>query len=51
MIDRRQAIVTSANLSQGGIDENYEAGVWLNDPRVLSDICSFVDGLYRCRQS
>ncbi len=40
MIDRKEAIVTSANLSQGGIDDNYEAGVWLNDPQVIHDICS-----------
>ncbi len=51
MIDRKEAIVTSANLSQGGIDDNYEAGVWLNDPRVMGDICAYVDGLYRCRQN
>jgi len=51
MIDRKEAIVTSANLSQGGIDDNYEAGVWLNDPQVLRDICAYVDGLYRCRQN
>jgi hypothetical protein len=51
MIDRKEAIVTSANLSQGGIDDNYEAGVWLNDPQVIHDICSYVDGLYRCRQN
>lgn len=48
MIDRREAIVTSANLSQGGIDDNYEAGVWLNDPQVLRDICAYIDGLYQC---
>lgn len=48
MIDRKEAIITSANLSQGGIDDNYEAGVWLNDPQVLSDICAYVDGLYKC---
>ena len=51
MIDRKEAIVTSANLSKGGIDDNYEAGVWLNDPHVLSDICAYVDGLYKCRQN
>ncbi len=51
MIDRKEAIVTSANLSQGGIDDNYEAGVWLNDPHVIRDICAYVDGLYRCRQN
>lgn len=51
MIDRREAIVTSANLSQGGIDDNYEAGIWLDDPHVLQDISSYVDDLYQCRQT
>jgi phosphatidylserine/phosphatidylglycerophosphate/cardiolipin synthase-like enzyme len=42
--------VTSANLSKGGIDDNYEAGIWLNDPNVLKDICAYIDDLRRCRQ-
>jgi phosphatidylserine/phosphatidylglycerophosphate/cardiolipin synthase-like enzyme len=50
MIDRREAIVTSANLSKGGIDDNYEAGIWLNDPNVLQDICAYIEDLRRCRQ-
>lgn len=50
MIDRSEAIVTSANLSKGGIDDNYEAGVWLNDPNVLKDICAYIDDLRQCRQ-
>jgi len=50
VIDRREAIVTSANLSKGGIDDNYEAGIWLNDPNVLKDICAYIDDLRRCRQ-
>ena len=51
MIDRREAIVTSANLSKGGIDDNYEAGIWLNDPTALKEICAFIDDLYQCGQS
>ena len=50
MIDRSEAIVTSANLSKGGIDDNYEAGIWLNDPNVLKDICAYIDDLRRFRQ-
>jgi hypothetical protein len=50
MIDRREAIVTSANLSKGGIDDNYEAGIWLNDPNVLKDICTYIEDLRQCRQ-
>lgn len=50
VVDRREAIVTSANLSKGGIDDNYEAGIWLNDPNVLQDICDYIDDLRQCRQ-
>ena len=43
MADRREAIVASANLTKGGTEANLESGVWINDPSVLRDICSFVD--------
>jgi phosphatidylserine/phosphatidylglycerophosphate/cardiolipin synthase-like enzyme len=45
MVDRREAIVTSANLTKGGTEGNYEGGVWVNDPVVLKDICEFIDGI------
>ena len=51
MADRRQAIIASANLTKGGFEGNYEAGIWMNDPSVLKDICSFVEDLHSCRQS
>ena len=43
MVDRREAIVASANLTKGGTEANLESGIWLNDPAVLEDISSFVD--------
>lgn len=43
MVDRREAIIASANLTKGGTEANLESGVWINDPSVLGDICSFVD--------
>jgi len=49
MIDRKEAIVASANLTKGGIEGNYETGVWLNDPTAMRDICRFLDDLYRCK--
>jgi sugar-specific transcriptional regulator TrmB len=49
VIDRKEAIIASANLTKGGIEGNYETGVWLNDPSVMSDICRFLEDLYRCR--
>lgn len=46
VVDKREAIVASANLTKGGIESNYEAGIWVNDPNVMKDICSFTDDLY-----
>ncbi|MDD1710563.1 MAG: phospholipase D family protein [Methanoregulaceae archaeon] len=42
MVDRKEAIITSANLTKGGTQSNYESGVWVNDPAVLKEICEFV---------
>lgn len=45
LVDRRDAIIASANLTNGGVEDNYEAGLWLNDPAAITEICSFVDNL------
>jgi hypothetical protein len=47
MADRKEAIVTSANLTRGGTEGNYEGGIWLGDPAVLKEICRFVDDIYQ----
>jgi hypothetical protein len=47
LVDRREAIVTSANLTKGGTEANYEGGIWVNDPVVLHEICEFVDDIYQ----
>ncbi len=47
MADRREAIITSANLTKGGTESNYEGGIWVNDPTVLKDICEFIDDIHR----
>jgi hypothetical protein len=47
MVDRKEAIVTSANLTRGGTEGNYEGGIWVKDPVVLKNICDFVDDIYR----
>jgi phosphatidylserine/phosphatidylglycerophosphate/cardiolipin synthase-like enzyme len=49
LVDRRQAIISSANLTRGGAENNYEAGIWLNDPVIVSDIIAFVEELYAQR--
>jgi phosphatidylserine/phosphatidylglycerophosphate/cardiolipin synthase-like enzyme len=43
MVDRKEAIVTSANLTKGGTQANYEGGIWVSDPMVLKEIGTFVD--------
>lgn len=45
MVDRREAIVASANLTRGGTEGNYEGGIWVNDPVVLKEICEFIDNI------
>ena len=45
MVDRKEAIVTSANLTKGGTEANYEGGILVNDPVVLKEICEFIDGV------
>ncbi len=47
--DRKEAIIASANLTRGGLEGNYEAGVWLNDPLVMKDIGLFLEDLYQMR--
>jgi len=47
MADQKEAIITSANLTKGGTESNYEGGIWVNDPIVLRDICEFIDAIRR----
>ncbi len=47
VVDKKEAIIASANLTRGGIEGNFEAAVWLNDPSAMRDICRFLDDLYR----
>jgi hypothetical protein len=46
LVDRKEAILASANLTRGGIQGNLEAGIWSNNPVLLRDICKFIDNLY-----
>jgi phosphatidylserine/phosphatidylglycerophosphate/cardiolipin synthase-like enzyme len=45
-VDKMEAIIASANLTRGGIEGNYEAGIWTNNPTVMKDINAFIDDLY-----
>lgn len=50
LADRREAIITSANLTKGGIENNYEGGIWVSDPTVLADVCEFAEDIRRAGQ-
>jgi hypothetical protein len=43
MVDRREAIISSANLTKSGWEGNLEAGIWINDPAVIKEACRFID--------
>jgi phosphatidylserine/phosphatidylglycerophosphate/cardiolipin synthase-like enzyme len=45
VVDRREALITSANLSRSGIDFSYEAGVWTCNPALVKEVCGFVENL------
>jgi hypothetical protein len=46
LVDRKEVIVTSANLTRGGLECNIEAGIWSNNPCLLRDVCEFVDNIH-----
>ncbi len=47
LVDRREAIIGSANLTGSGVEGNLEIGIWSNNPPLISDLCKFVDTLYQ----
>lgn len=50
LVDRKDAIVASSNLAQGGIEGNIEAGILSNNPVMLREITiSFVLCTWRQR--
>jgi len=45
VIDRREALITSANFTRSGLDFSYEAGIWTCNPIIVKDVCAFIDKL------
>ena len=45
VVDRREALICSANLSRSGMDFSYEAGVWTCNPGIVNEVGEFVDKL------
>jgi phosphatidylserine/phosphatidylglycerophosphate/cardiolipin synthase-like enzyme len=45
LVDRREALISSANLSRSGMDFSYEAGVWTCNPGIVKGVGEFVERL------
>lgn len=45
LFDNRCAIITSANLTTGGLVNNYECGIFLTDPMTIQNLHNYFDGL------
>lgn len=45
VIDRKEALISSANLTRGGLDRNYESGVWTNDQKIIKEVFDFINNL------
>nr|AAU84194.1 hypothetical protein GZ37D1_41 [uncultured archaeon GZfos37D1] len=43
VVDRREALICSANLSRSGMDYSFEAGVWTCNPEIVKEVGEFVD--------
>lgn len=46
IFDDREAIITSANLTNAGLDKNYEYGIFSNDIEFVNKVCEDFDDLY-----
>lgn len=47
LFDKRAAVITSANLTSGGLINNYECGIYTTDPDVIEQLHNYADGLKR----
>jgi len=45
VVDKREALISSANLSRSGLDFGYEAGMWTCNPVIVKDVRGFVERL------
>jgi hypothetical protein len=45
LFDRRGAIITSANLTQGGMVNNFECGIYITDGNIIDQLHHYVDEL------
>ncbi len=45
LFDNEKAIITSGNLTNGGLERNFEYGVFIDDKVLISQVCSDFDAL------
>lgn len=45
LIDRHEALISSANFTRSGLDLGYEAGVWSCNPVIVQKVYRFVEKL------
>lgn len=45
LFDERAAIVTSANLTDGGLRSNYECGIFITDKDIIQELVTYFDQL------
>ncbi|MDI6888719.1 MAG: phospholipase D family protein [Methanocellales archaeon] len=49
IVDEKEVLVTSANLTHTGLWENYESGVWIKDERLAKSAKQYFDELWNDR--
>lgn len=45
LFDKRAAIITSANLTTGGLQKNYECGIFLTDNNIIQELHNYFNQL------
>jgi|LGVE01.1.fsa_nt_gb hypothetical protein len=51
VIDRGEALISSANLTRSGRDFRHEAGIWMCNPIIVNEACRFIEKLSRLSAS
>lgn len=46
LFDDKQAVITSSNLTAGGLLKNFEYGILTDDPNIISEICKDFQSLW-----
>jgi cardiolipin synthase len=51
VVDQRQVLVSSANLTQTGLWENYEAGLWVKDGEIARRAAEYFETLWESEET